>query len=120
MECQKPICNQHSVYQSGPSISKPTAEDKTSNSLCISCSKGQAPAGDWRDPDYWEWMEVDFDDVPIWINRRQRRKLEAKRAHKRDEAEHVDGAEIQFNSADEGLFVNAEDPSGWEQDMGAS
>jgi len=119
MKCQKPICNQHSVYQDGPTSSTPSAGDKVSNSLCIACSKGQTSVDDWRDESYWDSVEVDMADEPVWINRRRRRKLEEKRARQRDEVEIFDD-DHDFNSADESLFVNAEDPAGWEQDMGAS
>lgn len=123
MRCQKPICSQHSVYQGGPSISLSDG-DQASDSLCIACSKGQTPnAGgeaDWRDQSYWGSIEIEMEDEPVWINRRRRRKLEAKRLRKNQGTEIPDGDQINFNAADEGLFVNAEDPAGWEQDMGAS
>jgi len=120
MKCQKPICNQHSVYQGVQGIN-----ETGSNSICIACSKGQKPANDdeldWHDVDFWLTVEVamfpdDFAE-PIWMNRRQRRKLEAKRQQDEPGA---DENQHDFNDADEGLFVNAEDPAGWEQDMGAS
>ena len=112
MKCKKPICNQHSVYQGDQGIN-----EAGSNSLCIACSKGETPDGDWRDQSYWDSVEIEMEDEPVWINRRRRRKLEAKRKKKGFE---LPDGDVDFSDADEGLFVNAEDPAGWEQDMGAS